>query len=103
MSSVVEATARKALADMDPEELHQWLVKRRKLLTHHKRFVQRYLDRQHQRGNRKPTHIDRQYAQFQRLADDLLELLDSVVFNVEQHVQDATSEKVSSNEHHHCK
>jgi hypothetical protein len=25
-----------------------------------------------------------------------------VVFNVEQHVQDATSEKVSSNEHHHC-
>jgi len=94
MSSVVEATARKALADMDPEELHQWLVQRRKLLTHYKRFVQRYLvRRQHQRGNREPIHTDRQYVQFQRLANDLLELLDSVVFNVEQHTQDATSEK----------
>ena len=103
MASMVEATTRKALADMEPQELRQWLLERRKLLVHHKRFVQRYLNRrQHQRGKQKQTYTDREYNQFQRLANDLLELLDSVVFNVEQHTQDVTSEKVSSNEHHHC-
>ncbi len=71
MSSIAEGPTRKALADMDPEELHRWLVKRRKLLTDHKRFVQRYLHRrQRQRGQQKQTYTDRQYTQFQRLAED---------------------------------
>jgi hypothetical protein len=71
MSSIVEVPTRKALADIDPEELRQWLMKRRQLLTYHKRLVQRYLDRrQRQRGNRKPTHTDRQYSRFQTLAGD---------------------------------
>ncbi len=94
MTSMIEATARKALVDMAPEELRQWLMKGQELLTHHKRFIQRYLDRrQRQRGKQKQTYTDRQYAQFQRLADDLLELLDSVLFNVEQHMQEATNER----------
>lgn len=93
MASMVEATARKALADMDPEELRQWLVKRRKLLTDHKRFVQRYLHRRQRRcGQQKQTYTDRQYTRFQRLADDLLELLDGVISNIEQHTQDAADE-----------
>jgi len=97
MSSIVEAMARRNLADMAPEGLRQWLVKRRTLLAHHKRFVQRYLDRrQRQRGNRKPTHTDRQYIQFQKLAADLLELLGGVIYNVERYMQDATSEKEHS-------
>ncbi|SRR5258708_4989234 len=90
MSSITEGPTRKVLADMDPEELYRWLVKRRKLLTDHKRFVQRYLHRrQCQRGQQKQTYTDRQYTQFQRLADDLLELLDGVICNIEQHTQDA--------------
>ena len=60
-------------------------MKRRKLLTYHKRLDQRYLDRrQCQRGNRKPTHTDRQYSRFQTLADDRLELLDGVIANIDQ-------------------
>ncbi len=92
MPSIVEATTKKSLADMNPEELYQWLVKRRKLLTRHKRFVQRYLDRR-RRWRGKQSYNDREYIRFQRLADDLLELLDGVLFNVEQHTQDAPSEK----------
>ncbi len=72
---------------MEPEELRAWLIQRRKWLTGHKRFVQRYLDRRaHRLG--KQTSTDRQYVAFQGLADDLLELIDSVVANVDQYAQE---------------
>ena len=96
MSSATHTTTRKALADMEPQELRQWLLERQKRLITHKQFVQRYLNRRRVRRHSRQNYADRQYCQFQALADDLLELLDSVVFNVEQHTQDATSEKVSS-------
>ena len=78
---------RKPLADVEPEELRAWLIQRRRWLTDHKRFVQRYLDRRaHRRG--KQTYTGRQYTAFQVLADDLLELIDSVVANVDQYAQE---------------
>ncbi len=67
MSNITATTTRKCLADVEPEELRAWLIQRRKWLTGHKRFVQRYL---------------------QGLADDLLELIDSVVANVDQYAQE---------------
>jgi hypothetical protein len=61
------------------------VMKWRKLLTYHKRLVQRYLDRrQRQCGNRKPIRANRQYSRFQTLADDRLELLDGVIANIDQ-------------------
>ncbi len=96
MSSIVEATARKALADMNPEELYQWLVKRRKLLTRHKRFVQRYLNRRRVRRHGRQTYADRQYCRFQVLADDLLELLESVITNIDQQMRHAANKKEST-------
>ncbi len=64
MASMVEATTRKALADMEPQELRQWLLERRKLLVHHKRFVQRYLNRRHhQRGKQTETNLHRPRVQ----------------------------------------
>ncbi len=84
MSSMVEAPARRRLADMTPGELRQWLVERRKLFADHKRFIRRYVRRRAERGG-KPTYTDRQYLKFQFLADDLLELLDSVIANIDQY------------------
>jgi hypothetical protein len=87
MSNITATTTRKCLADVEPEELRAWLIQHRKWLTGHKRFVQRYLDRRaHRRG--KQTYTDRQYTAFQVLADDLLELIDSVVANVDQYAQE---------------
>ncbi len=87
MFNITDTTTRKCLADVEPEELREWLIQRRKWLTDHKRFVQRYLDsRAHRRG--KQTYTDRQYTAFQMLADDLLELIDSVVANIDQYAQE---------------
>jgi len=87
MSNITATTTRKCLADVEPEELRAWLIQRRKWLTDYKRFVQRYLDRRaHRLG--KQTSTDRQYVAFQGLADDLLELIDSVVANVDQYAQE---------------
>ncbi len=95
MSSIVESPARKALADMDPEELRQWLLERQKRLVAHKRFVQWDLNRRRVRRHGRPTYADRQYSRFQVLANDLLELLEGVVANIDQQMQRATSEKES--------
>ena|SRR5258708_27509690 len=96
MASMVEATTRKALADMEPQELRQWLLERRKLLAHHKQFVRRYLNRRRVRHRGKQTYADRQYCRFQVLSDDLLELLESVITNIDQQMQHAANEKEST-------
>src|SRR5215469_4659471 len=87
MSNTIETPTRKCLADVEPEALREWLLLRRKWLTDHKRFTRRYLDHHaHRRG--KQTSTDRQYTAFQALADDLLELIDSVIANVDQYAQE---------------
>ena len=87
MSSATHATTRKDLADMEPQELRQWLLERQKRLVAHKRFVRRDLNRRRVHHHGKRTYADRQYSRFQVLADDLLELLDGVICNIEQHTQ----------------
>lgn len=93
MSSIAESTTRKALADMDPEELREWLLERQKRLVAHRRFVERDLNRRRVRRHGRPTYADRQYSRFRSLADDLLELLDGVICNIDQQMQCATSEE----------
>jgi hypothetical protein len=53
MPDIVEAVTRKSQAEMDPEELRQWLLDRRQQLIRHKRFTRLYLYRQAQRGKQK--------------------------------------------------
>jgi len=77
---------------MEPQELRQWLLERQKRLISHKHFVQQYLNRRQPRRHGKQTYADRRYCRFQALADDLLELLDGVIYNIEQHMQNATDE-----------
>jgi len=39
------------------------------------------------------AYSDQQSSQFQALVDDLLELLDGVIINIDQHIQNTTKEK----------
>lgn len=93
LSRITTTTARKCLADMEPQELRQWLFERQKRLVAHKHFVQQSLNRRRVHHHGKRTSIDRQYSRFQILADDLLELLDGVICNIDQQMQCATGEK----------
>ena len=93
MPEITSTTTRRCLADMEPKELRQWLLERKKRLVSHKRFVQQYLHRRHLRRHGKQTYADRQYNRFQALADDLLELLDGVICNIDQQVRPPADEK----------
>lgn len=73
---------------MEPQELRLWLLERQKRLVTDKPFVQRYQDRHQVRRHGNQTYADRQYSRFQVLADDLLELIDSVIANVDQYAQE---------------
>lgn len=90
MPSTVNTTTRKCLADMEPQELRRWLVERRKRLANHKQFVQRYFHRRGRRAHcgKRRTSTERQYSRFQALTDDLLELVDSVITNIDRYAQD---------------
>ncbi len=92
MSRITTTPIRTCLTDMEPQELRQWLLERQKRLVSHKRFVQQYLNRRQLCPHGKRTCADRQYNRFQTLADDLLELLDGVICNIEQHIQNAADE-----------
>jgi len=63
-------TTRRRLAEMEANELREWLTLRRKQLLDHTTYVQEYLDRRAKAGKR--THTDRRSQQFQLLAADLL-------------------------------
>jgi hypothetical protein len=92
MSQNTTTTTKRYLADMEPQELRRWLLERQKRLVSHRRFVQQYLHHRQLHRHCKQTYADRQYSQFQALADDLVELLEEVICNIEQHLQDATEE-----------
>jgi hypothetical protein len=92
MSQNTTTTTGMCLADMEPQELRRWLLERQKRLVNHRHFVQQYLHRRQLHRHGKQTYADRQYSRFQALADDLVELLEEVICNIEQHLQDATEE-----------
>lgn len=83
MPGVVETATGKSLAKMGPEELRWRLLDRSQQLTHRERFTRRYLHRRAERSQQK-TSTGQQFSRFQALAEDLLELLDSVVANIDR-------------------